>query len=665
MAEKKSGLARLRGMLPEACKPQPEVKVSHAAAVRYRYGGVGRWMHPPDTTTVDDINSAEEKDIKDATMGKEVGMDQKMGQAFSASTQKTPNGNIFGTYNSVGHQLPLFNLLWAFLGGRQQGTTWRQLATLMENISIVSALMLALVITFHSAYNFDEIVAADDRFHQDLDGTRFGGAGVYRTVSKMDFGDSYANWWHGGMAGQNGGTRMGDCAEPNSLECRTSGRQSKASEDFNATCLLSECFLTLALLLAVLVLSTGGITTIGRPSVDTGGHQFVRVMESYMQFVRIVVVVTLFSALLGLGLFFSLIKMEVFLKFPDFYVEMHGNSGAFPASPTSFWTSIYGFSHSAVVFFTFFPLFVFGWILSTGQRAVYSFPVEPLTDFLEPPDERMYSRAALTGFLVKTCRLSKCGIDKTADVLDGLSPTGLDDRDESGLAYREFVFLTAAGGARSSEAEVIADHLYDAGIRTVQELILFVKTGDDEIYNIAGISMMAASQIIWSVNGNLDEVWYSQPDNPFYYVAKSGEDTKYDYHITLTAQKALKNKDLASLNPCVNKITHEERAVRQNAENIGLEDVDQSIRRLNENLHPGEKLSWNGYLCEYVPAQGNLITPPGMDSNVRVEPFSAYRTRMFGTSGGAAGSSGWDATLKKAWVDWGIYILLDKSDGKK
>jgi hypothetical protein len=596
---------------------------------------------------------------KDATLRPS---DQKQGQAFAASSRKTPNSNVFGTYNSVGHQLPLFNLLWAFFGGRRQGTTWLQLSTLMENISIVSALMLALVITFHSAYNFDEIVAADDRFHQDLDGSTFGGAGVYRTVSKMDFGDSYARWWHGGMAGQNGGTRMGDgndCAVPNSLECRTSGRKSRVSEEFNATCLLSECFLTLSLLLGVMVLSTGGITTIGRPSVDTSGHQFSRVMESYMQFVRIVVVVTLFAALLGLGLFFSLIKMEVFLKFPDFYVEMNANSGAFPASPTSFYTSIYGFSHAAVVFFTFFPLFLFGWILSAGQRAVYSFPVEPLTDFLEPEDERQFSRAALTEFLVKTCRLSKSGVNK--------NPKQQGDDDSTDLAsYREFVFLTAAGGARSSEAELLADHLYDAGIRTVQELILFVKTGDDEIYNIPGVSMMAASQIIWSVNANLDEVWYSQPENAFYFKAKSGQDSNYIINIQKTAQQARKEKDLnlEPLDPCVNKITQEERATRQETEKI-VGGGAQHIRRQNENLDPGAKLAWNGYLCEYVPDAGNLVTPPSMDSNVRVEPFSAYKTQMFGQSGGMADTSSWDTTLKKAWNDWGIYILLDKSDAKK
>ena len=95
-------------------------------------------MHPPDTTTMQEIRTEE----KDATLRPS---DQKHGQAFAASSRKTPNGNVFGTYNSVGHQLPLFNLLWAFFGGRQQGTTWLQLSTLMENISIVSALMLALV----------------------------------------------------------------------------------------------------------------------------------------------------------------------------------------------------------------------------------------------------------------------------------------------------------------------------------------------------------------------------------------------------------------------------------------------------------------------------------------------------------------------------------------
>ena len=133
-----------------------------------------------------------------------------------------------------------------------------------------------------------------------------------------------------------------------------------------------------------------------------------------------------------------------------------------------------------------------------------------------------------------------------------------------------------------------------------------------------------------------------------------------------TAQQARKDKDLnlEPLDPCVNKITQEERATRQETEKI-VGGGAQHIRRQNENLDPGAKLAWNGYLCEYVPGAGNLVTPPSMDSNVRVEPFSAYKIQMFGQSGGMADTSSLDTTLKKAWNDWGIYILLDKSDAKK
>lgn len=609
------------------CRSKEGYSVQDPASAQYRYGGVGRWMHPPESS--DGILKDKDGDSIDAT----------------------PNGNVLGTYNTVFHHIPIVNLLFSFFGSSTSGSTWQQLAILLENISIVSALILALVITFQSAYDFDEITANDARFA--LSGEE------YRVVNKLEYSSAYAEWWGRGNGGQNGGGRRGDCDDINSPDC--TGQKNRVSEVFHSTCLLSEAFLTLSLILSVIVLSTGGITSIGRPSADTSSYHYRVVMESYMKYIRVIVVVTLVATVIGLVLFFQLIKYEVFLKVPDIWVELNRNSMNFPAQPfTAFYGTIYGFSHSAVVYYCYLPLFIFAWILSAGQRAVYSFPIQPLTDFLEPPHERHFSRAALVDFLVKTCRLSHCG------------GTGFVENEK----IREFIFLSTAGGNRSNEAEVIADHLYDIGIRTVQELILFVKTGDDEIFNVNGISIMAASQIVWSINADLDEVWYEQPKQLYCFrPGKSNKGALENYNKLINSNpNSPEFRDVTeTVYPIVNKIDPAEREIRQRAAALanGANADDDSFAAdvSNETVQIGTQLAWNGYLLEFVPAAGNLVVPPSLDSNIRIEPFSNYQWKSFGGKKGninaKSENSLWHAKLKKAYTDWGIYIMDRGASNRK
>lgn len=588
---------------------------------RYRYGGVGRWMHPPAV-----VGTSKSKD---------------------GGVQPVPNTNILGSYNSVMNQIPIINLMWAFLGSKTSGTTWPQLSVLLENVSIVCALILALVITFHSAFSFDELNSNDARFA--INGAQ------YRTVNNFVISDSYARWWYGGNAGQNGGGRMSNCDNtqlfPNP-DCK--GQSHQVSEEFNATCLISEAFLTLSLLLSVFILATGGITPIGRPSAASDSHQYTVVIDAYMKYIRFVVFVALLAAVIGLFMFFQLIKFEVFLKFSDVYVEHHANSMSFPANPfSSFAATIYGFSHSSIVYYTFLPLFIFAWILAAGQRAIFSFPIQPFTDFLEPENERSHSRAALVDFLVKTCKLSHCG------------PTVNMTNEDS--EYKEYIFLANAGGARSNDAEVIADNLYDAGIRTVQELILFVKTGDDEIFNITGISMAAASQIIWSVSADLDEVWYNQPELLYTFKSDTGEREVYDNLKQMDRRDPdFTSKTTKSEGP-INQISVSERATRKKAIEIQMGGKSIKSVPVNEGVKKGTPLAWNGYLCEFVPAAENMVVQPHLDSNIRIEPFSNFQWTVYNSKKNRAGKTAknenaqWHAKLQQAWADWGLYIK-DKVD---
>lgn len=127
--------------------------------------------------------------------------------------------NRLGFYNSIFYQVPIVNLFWAFVDGSMEPPAWSQIDAFMQNMSIVSALILALVCTFHSAVSYEEMNNVDNRFK------KLPGADPYgpREVGDLFVTGNYSKWWW---------TEKGQ------------GGQSP-TERFNYECMLATAFLCL------------------------------------------------------------------------------------------------------------------------------------------------------------------------------------------------------------------------------------------------------------------------------------------------------------------------------------------------------------------------------------------------------------------------------------
>jgi len=96
-------------------------------------------------------------------------------------------------------------------------------------MSIVSALVLALAITFHASVTFDEFNLNDARYQQ------FGDDGEtllgWRSVGDIKLNDGYASWWYG--TGNEGGSQK--------------GKTVTMTQQFNYNMVLSICTLALGI----------------------------------------------------------------------------------------------------------------------------------------------------------------------------------------------------------------------------------------------------------------------------------------------------------------------------------------------------------------------------------------------------------------------------------
>eukprot|EP00040_Diaphanoeca_grandis_P030742 m.182434 g.182434 ORF g.182434 m.182434 type:complete len:541 (+) comp32116_c0_seq1:89-1711(+) len=415
--------------------------------------------------------------------------------------------NIFQTHNSVVHQIPIINIIWIFLEGKGSSkTTWSQVAFVLESVSIVAALLLALAIMLQSAVSFDELVSVDSRFEEFSGNVSFG----HRTIDNLDINGGYAAWWYGTQKGQDGG----DCT---SDDCEK--RTYTLTQKVNEYCVISSCLLILSTLITLLTVVVGSLTPIANATADVGSAQYQRVMAAYMVWIRGILVVGIFSLVLGLLYFLLLIQSIVFLKFPDHFVEENFHSGSYPGEPNG-WYTIYGYANGLAYYNLFLPLFVVISLLSIAQRSVYTYPMQPPT----PPTDtnlcgggedegariRKASHAVLTKWLNKTCHLPLSSASSITKL--GLKS---EEEDMTEIDYN-YTYLSFAGGAVSNEAEVIADIFIDSGIMNVSEVVAFIETGDDRIYDLPGISLAAASQIVWQASYGSDNFriwWLYTPHN--------------------------------------------------------------------------------------------------------------------------------------------------------
>lgn len=382
--------------------------------------------------------------------------------------------NWANTYNSLGYQIPILNLFYAFIDEGTEPPSWSQVDKLMQNMSIVSALVLALAITFHSSVTFDEFNLNDARYQ------RFEDDGVtplgWRPVGDILLNDGYASWWYG--TGNEGGTQK--------------GKTVTMTQQFNYNMVLSICFLTVCLLSSVMVLVSATTTAIARPSANVSGHQYRTVMRAYMRGycglgVFKIILVVVFSAVLGVVFFFESIKTMTYLKFPDEWVENTRNTQTFGFAKSS---TTYGFADAIMVWLVYFALVAFMTIMSLGQRAAYCYPMKPVTVLGKARKEeelRGQHRAELTLFLAKSCHIPTCENESLDDIEDGSKL----------FSFKQQAFLTNVGGGHVNEAEVIADALLDAGIMSIFDFKTFVDEGEGMVFDCPGISIGAATQISW------------------------------------------------------------------------------------------------------------------------------------------------------------------------
>eukprot|EP00040_Diaphanoeca_grandis_P039475 m.259158 g.259158 ORF g.259158 m.259158 type:complete len:414 (-) comp37630_c0_seq1:348-1589(-) len=365
------------------------------------------------------------------------------------SDRKKLKVNFLNIYNSVAFQIPMVNLLWVYVdSGLTGSTSWAQYDSLLIVLSLVSALILALISAFHSCVTFDEMQLTDARFALVSNNSGF------RQIDNLYYDNNYAIWWTGDGSGQ-------------------MGKSLTVTQEFNMLCCLSSFLLCDALLLSVLVLAVTATAPMAKPDANAEGSQYRVVLSAYMRYVSWVVYVIIGCAALGASIFFQILKSMFYIKFPDQWVEALGDSQKWPFSKE---TTTYGYANSSVIWLCYVPMIIGILALSAGQRAAYSYPLKPATllgDSGWDKTKREQARKILVTFLVNACHLPATSTTK------------------------HVVMLTAVGGGSVNDAEVVADALIDQGILTLEDFKLYMSHSGGAIFDVPGISVGAASQISW------------------------------------------------------------------------------------------------------------------------------------------------------------------------
>lgn len=104
----------------------------------------------------------------------------------------------------------------------------------------------------------------------------------------------------------------------------------------------------------------------------------------------------------------------------------------------------------------------------------------------------------LVEFLVKVCGLPKC---VSSQSFGPRTSVVWCFRENYGVRDDKGIYLTAAGGIKSLEAEVVSDALIDAGVYDVATLVKLVSGNPDALHAIPGIQVAAVMYIIEGCEG--------------------------------------------------------------------------------------------------------------------------------------------------------------------
>eukprot|EP00039_Didymoeca_costata_P019935 m.339456 g.339456 ORF g.339456 m.339456 type:complete len:506 (-) comp18812_c0_seq1:70-1587(-) len=406
--------------------------------------------------------------------------------------------NIFGWklnfYNDIGYRIPIYNMLHTFLSPTVDVPQWHQITMVVNIVAITTALILALVCTFHSAVNFTETLQSDIRFNFGNPSSNFNETGFnHLPYNKDDFGCKvcvppcvngypcfgdrkidkdgtvasgyYALWWY--------------------KQTTEGGESGTPTENYTRYCVLSTMTLVAALVMAVILLGTGSANVFTKFDAPRSYQQDV-VLGSYFWWLKIFLITLVLFTIMGILFFFQTLKFLVILKYTDDYIVEHkGEGGSWPFAGSE---EPYGFVESITLFLIWLPCLGFLALVSKATHHAYTYPLRPWSNLSRfKLDDRLYRKHVvrqLSYFLHTYCKLPR--------VVD----PELESRGSGPRGNRFDVFLAQAGGVPALEAEVVALMLIDAGIDNVEDLINSVRIDGNWVRDIPGMSLGAATNIV-------------------------------------------------------------------------------------------------------------------------------------------------------------------------
>lgn len=454
------------------------------------------------------------------------------------------------------YRIPIVNLFWIFVDDGHDPPEWSQYTGLLNVLAITVALVLALVCTFYSALDYDEMARAQLRFSwglQDENGNnrpliysnplcligqgvtlddsvvdnraefcvnQFGGAWQVPSASETDvykqsypwcdypcFSDrpiddsgdlvsgNYSFWWAWQATGRPDRTELLTDSDLTYLLYPV--------ELFSRDCIIACAVLSLSLLLSVIILATGNPNVFTREQ-DAGGFsfQYRTLMKSYFYWVKWGLAMVIITAIVGVILFFQIIKSMVYIKFTDQEVASTGEYATWLSSGGS---STYGFTHTAIFWCCYIWVALGAFILGLGYRAMFSFPEHAFTNLSNIGDygaRKLRLRAAqmMVSFLVRECGLPKCSNNQQfgprTSVFWCFYPG---EWREKAVREDKGIYQNAAAGVKSSEAEVCADALIDSGVYEASTIMKLVAYNPSALLAVPGMTPAAVMYIIEGV----------------------------------------------------------------------------------------------------------------------------------------------------------------------
>jgi len=448
----------------------------------------------------------------------EVNMEEKNDEEPAACTG----------FNSFAFRIPIYNLFHPVVSTQNEQPGWPQISEMLMNISLGSALALALVCGFYCGVDYAEIQSAEIRFSQGSPEL-----GILTTPWDYAFDESMTNGsLTTSFVPKVVGSNKYPCFNPRQIDPEGTiapgsyaewywspeymGFKDSVVENFNWAVASSTMVMTAALLLSTVVSATGAANIFARSSSLTHSFQYRKILQSYQFWVRWVLITIVVLYLVGLWLFIQTFAYMVYIKYSDTWLS----EGIYIADKPGWidqWfynaSSVYNYTSTATLWVLYFWIFIGTMLVSKGQHAAYTFPVRPISDV----------SIQAKGLKARTEMYKETGGDKESlltylkDCLPNapslnVGPHGYGGACKEDKKSLDGIYLSVAGGIPAAEAEVVCDALFDHGIYTVTDLLNLIDLKDNALFELPGVQLGAAMVVTMKANADLNALGGGKPD---------------------------------------------------------------------------------------------------------------------------------------------------------